>query len=128
MANITDLTQAQKEVLAKIAQSPTPTVALSEISEGRKLVAARDILDRLGLIDYSETEANITDEGWELMIDLNIADATGELTDEGRSYANENDEEAEVGPEEEMPTESVRFTFLYSIDKQADAELDDDLL
>lgn len=125
MANITDLTTAQKEVLAKVAQAPTPTVALSEISEGRKLVTARDILDKLGLIEYDENEANITDEGWELMIDLNLADATGELTDEGQSYANENDEEAEVGPEEEMPTESAHSSLLQMIDEQAKAEPDD---
>lgn len=133
--NITDLTDAQKQVLTKIAKSPTPTVAVSEISEGRKLVAARDMLERLGLISFDQNSAEITEQGRELMRDLNLIDAADELTDEGTKYASADEEVPEnpgvpanepTDSEEPMP-ESVQFKFLYSIHKHSQHE-DDDML
>lgn len=140
--NITDLTDAQKQVMTKLAKAPTPTVALTEISDGRKLVAARDMLDKLDLIDFDENEAEITDQGWDLMRDLNLVDEAGELTDEGIGYASEGEDvpqspsepagqpetggEGEGGGEEEEPVpESVQFKFLYTIHNRTRYEDDD---
>ena len=81
------LTDTQKSVLTTIKSAPTPQVALENISTGRNMLAARDILKQLGLITFDDDSAEITNDGTETMKNANLIDDSGELTDEGRSFA-----------------------------------------
>ena len=81
------LSDTQKAVLSKIIGSATPETALEEISDGRNMVAARDILQKLGLIEVTDRDASITDEGNEVMKDENLVDDMGELTQDGQQYS-----------------------------------------
>lgn len=81
------LTDFQKKVLTKVVASPTETVAGEEISQSRNLVAARRLLVRLGLVNYVDGKATVTDSGMRVMREENLIDEMGELTDEGRKYA-----------------------------------------
>ena len=81
------LSDMQKSVLSKIIGSATPETALEEISDGRNMVAARDILQDLKLIAFDERQASVTDEGNEVMKDENLVDDMGELTQDGQQYS-----------------------------------------
>jgi len=87
------LSDTQRVVMAKIYGSPTPQVAFEEISKGRNLVAARDILGKLGLIhmDTAGGTVSTTAEGQKVSEDENIIDNTGQLTDTGKKYAEVNE-------------------------------------
>jgi phage gp45-like len=80
-------TDNQKRVLAKIAAAPTPTVAASEISADANLVAARNLLMKLGMITYTDGNAEMTDQGRKVATDENIIDQGGELTQAGQQLA-----------------------------------------
>lgn len=80
------LSGVQKSVLAKIVAAATPEVGYEQISNGRNFVAARDILKKLGLIDFSEGTASMTEAGNKVMKDENLMDDTGQLTSDGQSY------------------------------------------
>jgi len=80
-------TDNQKRVLAKIAASPTSTVAAQQISDSQNMVAARDMLMKLGLIMVSNGEASLTDRGAQVAVDENIIDDNGELTKMGQMLA-----------------------------------------
>lgn len=95
------LTDFQKKVLTKVHVSPTETVAGEEISQSRNLVAARRLLVRLGLVNYIDGKATVTDDGMRVMREENLIDEMGELTDEGRKYA--FDEEDQQTEPTEMP-------------------------
>lgn len=77
----------QKRVLAKIAASPTSTVAAEEISGNQNMVAARDMLMKLGLITLNNGEAALTDRGAQVAVDENLIDDNGQLTKTGQAYA-----------------------------------------
>lgn len=80
-------TNNQKKVLTKIIAAATPETAARDISQGRQLVAARDMLLRLNLIALSDGKAEVTDAGKDVMRNQNLIDAGGSLTDEGNKYA-----------------------------------------
>lgn len=80
-------TDNQKRVLAKIAASPTSTVAAEEISTGQNMVAARDMLMKLGLITLNNGEAAMTERGAQVAVDENLIDDNGQLTKTGQAYA-----------------------------------------
>lgn len=80
-------TNNQKKVLAKIIAAPTPEVAASEISQGRALVTARDMLAKLGLITIEDNKASVTDLGEEIMRNQNIIDDARQLTPDGEKLA-----------------------------------------
>jgi len=80
------LSHTQKYVLAKLIASPTPLTAYESVSNGRNVVAARDQLTGLGLMQYQENEAVISDSGMEAMREENLVDDMGNLTDEGEQY------------------------------------------
>lgn len=82
-----DLTAAQKTVLTKIAVATTPKVAAQQISKGRKMVEARDLLIKLGLIDFMPTGATLTQKGQDMLVDEGLADESGTLTPEGEKFA-----------------------------------------
>lgn len=81
------LNDNQKRVLAKIAAAPTPTVAGEEISKESNLVAARNLLMKLGVITFVDNRAEITDKGQSLAKEENIIDDSGGLTDAGNKLA-----------------------------------------
>lgn len=81
------LTDHQKEVIAKIVSAPTEKVAANDISQGRNLVGARDLLVQLGLIEFKDNEsARLTDKGRTVATEENIIDDSGALTDDGRQF------------------------------------------
>lgn len=79
-------TTAQKQVLCMIASAPTPESAAVNISKGPKLVTARDMLAKIGLIKINSNEAALTEQGKQIMINQNLMDETGSLTPEGQKY------------------------------------------
>jgi hypothetical protein len=80
-------TENQKRVLAKIIAAPNPKVAGEEISGDENIIAARNILMKLGVITFSAGTAELTDKGQQIAQDENIADESGELTDVGNALA-----------------------------------------
>ena len=78
-------TENQKRVLAKIIAAPNPKVAGEEISGDENMIAARNILMKLGVITFSAGTAELTDKGQQIAQDENIADESGELTDAGNA-------------------------------------------
>ena len=78
-------TDNQKRVLAKIIAAPNPKVAGEEISGNENIIAARNILMKLGVITFSAGAAELTDKGEQIAQDENIADASGQLTDVGNA-------------------------------------------
>lgn len=80
-------TTSQKRVLAKIAAAPTPTVAGEEISKDANLVAARNMLMKLGVISFADGEAILTDRGTQIAADENIVGQDGQLTPAGEKLA-----------------------------------------
>jgi predicted methyltransferase len=83
-------TTNQKRVLAKILAAPTPTVAGEEISKDANLVAARNMLMKLGIITFANNEAALTDRGTQVAAEENIADQSGQLTPTGQQLAYTN--------------------------------------
>lgn len=104
------LTDNMKKVMTKIIAAPTPEVAAMEISRGQNLVAARDILARLGMIDYDDHDntASVTDTGLETLKHENLVDDSGQLTPDGQQIAGDNtrpgniDMQAPVGKAQDM--------------------------
>lgn len=80
-------TTSQKRVIAKIIASPTPTVAGGQLSADANLVAARNMLAKLGVISVADAEVTLTDVGQQLARDENIVDQMGELTQDGKQLA-----------------------------------------
>lgn len=80
-------TANQKRVLAKIVASPTPTVAAEQISNDANIVAARNMLMKMGIITLANNEAALTDRGKEVATDENIIDQSGQLTSTGEKLA-----------------------------------------
>lgn len=80
-------TENQKRVLAKIAAAPTPTVAAEEISKNANLVAARNMLMKLGVITFADNEAALTDKGQQIAQEENVVDEGGQLTELGQKLA-----------------------------------------
>jgi len=79
------LTLNQKTVMAKITAAPTEKVAAEDISHGTNLVSARDMLVRMGMIEFKEAQsASLTDKGRKLAQDENIVDDSGSLTADGQ--------------------------------------------
>jgi hypothetical protein len=85
-----ELTDYQKKVLAKAVQAGA-IEADSRVQLGdEKLVAARDILDELGIIDYSHKHntIKINDVGIKLMQEEGIIGDDESLTPEGEAMVN----------------------------------------
>jgi hypothetical protein len=116
-------TTNQKRVLAKILAAPTPTVAGAEISKDANLVAARNMLMKLGVISFANNEATLTDRGTQIAAEENISDQAGQLTPAGQQLAYTNsrdkpdsDQASGTQPQQsapdtslDMPTESMKL-------------------
>ena len=92
------LSGAQKYVLSKLIAVETPLNAYEAVSRGKNVVAARDMLTKLGLMTFSENDAQITEQGKEAMRKENLLDEMGELTEEGQiwGFANSPEEAAQA--------------------------------
>ena len=91
--NTLRLTDNQKKVMTRIISSATEKLAAQEISKGRALITARDILVKLQMIDFRDGYAALTSDGEKLMKDYNLVDETGQLTDDGNEFAYDKEEQ-----------------------------------
>ena len=80
-------TQNQKQVIAKIAASPTPQVAAGEISSNVNIVAARNQLMNLGIVAFADNQATLTALGGQIAVEEDIVDQSGQLTANGQKLA-----------------------------------------
>jgi hypothetical protein len=94
------LTDNQKKVMTRIVSAPTEKLSAEQISKGRGIITARELLVKLGMIESRDGFAAITPEGQQLMTDYNLTDETGQLTDEGNEFAFDEEDQP-------MPTESL---------------------
>lgn len=77
------LTATQKGILAILYNSPTPEAAFEAINGSPTLVTARNLLERLGLIQVAGVRAVLTPSGRQAVMSNNIVDETGQITEEG---------------------------------------------
>lgn len=101
-------TTFQKQVLAHITGAPTPKLAAANIATNRNLMAARDMLAKLGIITYSDAGAALTDKGITLATEENITDETGQLTDEGSKLIAPPGQE-QPGQEQQPPADPTNI-------------------
>lgn len=104
--------ETQKQIIALIIAAPTPRVAGDDISQTPNLVAARDILAKLGMINFDMGNAELTEAGSALAVDQNIADESGMLTDYGTQLVGSNNQQNDQTTNDDtvMPTnESFKF-------------------
>ena len=80
------LSGVQKYVLTKLVASETPLTAYEEVSRGANMVTASQMLMKLGLMTISENNAEITEQGNELLRKEGLMDEMGELTEEGQLW------------------------------------------
>lgn len=106
---VTHPTDNQKAVLAKIVAAPTPQLASAEISDTPNLAAARDMLEKMGLITLDNEGAHLTDAGNEVMVNQNLATPDGQLTDDGNVAA--HGEEAAGAADQEMGGDDLDLGF-----------------
>lgn len=84
------LSDFQKKVLILTAISATPTQALDSTVGNLNLVAARDLLHKLGYITMSANELTLTDLGDEALTRNNLTD-NGQPTEEGNRLLSNDD-------------------------------------
>lgn len=101
-------TMNQKRVLAKIIAAPTATVASEELSKDPNLVAARNMLMRLGVISLVNNEATLTDKGQQIATEENICDQSGQLTHVGQQLAYTNSRNQPDGDQAAAPQQQPR--------------------
>jgi len=99
---VTHPTDNQKAVLAKIVAAPTPQLAAAEISDTPNLAAARDMLEKMGLITLDDEGAHVTEQGNEVMVNQNLATPDGQLTDDGQTAAHGEDAEDAPPPGDDL--------------------------
>ncbi len=99
---VTHPTENQKAVMAKIVAAATPQLAAADISEDPNLSAARDMLEKMGLIVLNDEGAHLTDRGNEVMVNQNLASADGGLTDDGQSAAYGDEAEDAADPDGDL--------------------------
>lgn len=95
----------QKQVLARIVGAATPKLAAAAIASSRNLMAARDMLVKLGAIAIMDDTAELTDKGMQLATDENIVDQSGGLTDVGTKLSTDAPPAPE--PAEEQPQDDM---------------------
>ena len=109
-----NLTNAQKGVLIHTKHAPTEKVAGAMISKGAKYVYARDQLKKLGLLDYDNGLASLTEDGDEMLKQEGMTDDAGELTPEALDMIKDDDDpnptngapDSEFGGDDSSPFES----------------------
>lgn len=108
------LTDTQKSVLVSIYAAPTAETAYDTTTGSENVIQARQQLRGMGLInvDDSGQRAGITDAGQEMLVNNNLIDETGQLTDEGTGMVDQTDT---VKSEFKNATESVTFSVLKTL-------------
>lgn len=82
------LTNTQKAVLGIAFNSPTPEVAFEQANGTPALITARNILERLGLVNATNNTLVLTPSGQQAVVNNNIADESGAITPEGEALIN----------------------------------------
>jgi hypothetical protein len=82
-----NLSDNQKRVLCKAVAAPTPKVAAQEVSNSENLIASRDQLIKLGLLNFTPNGASVTDKGMQVLKDEALVDETGQLSPDGDELA-----------------------------------------
>ena len=79
IADSAELTDTQKKVLIKIKIAATPKVAYEDVSKDVNDVAARDLLQKMNLIDIAGNAISLNDEGEQTLKDEGLTDETGNV-------------------------------------------------
>lgn len=93
---ISNLSAAQKTVLVMAEFSATPKQAFAATTGSDKLVYARDSLVKLGYISLLNGEISLTDAGQNAVIQYNLADETGQPTDDAVALLKDANSDEEV--------------------------------
>lgn len=104
--NTVSLTDTQQGVLITIKMAPTPEVAFETTNGSQQSVVARTALRTLGLIKVGGNKTILTQNGQHVIVNYNLVDETGQLTERGTGVLNNyndkfnNDPEAGQAPEQ----------------------------
>lgn len=97
------LSDFQKKVLVIVKAAPTPQVAFEELQnqppeERNNITGARDMLQKLGMLEVGPNSLEITESGEKVMQDEYLVDEMGELTDEAQKFLDDasGNQDAEV--------------------------------
>lgn len=83
------LTATQKAILAILYNSPSPETAFEAINGSPTLITARNLLERLQLIQVAGNKAVLTDAGRGAVVSNGLVDEQGQLTDLGAGLIEE---------------------------------------
>lgn len=81
------LTDNQKRVIARVLAAQTPAMAGEQISNDANMVAARNLLMKLGLLSYIQGCAEVTEKGKAIAAQLGVCDESGALSEVGQKLA-----------------------------------------
>lgn len=84
------LSDNQKTILIVASISSTPTQAYEFTIGNLGLVIARNLLAKLGLVSISANQMYITEKGNQELINNNLIDETGQITDDARNLLKNN--------------------------------------
>lgn len=85
------LSDFQKKVLVVVHAAQTPQVAFEELrkqaaEDQGNINTARDMLEKLGLLEVGQDQVTVTPQGEQVMQDEYLIDEMGELTEEAQKY------------------------------------------
>ena len=104
------LTTEQRMLLVNIRKAATPQIAYTETHNGSYASNAADILHNHGYIYMTPDTAEVTEKGEQKMVDDNLIDAGGQITDHGNSLlTNAGDSDTLPPPEPQATSESYRL-------------------
>jgi hypothetical protein len=84
-AQTPNLTDMQKGMLIAIRSSATPLQAYETANGSLNTVAAKDELIRMGLVQQSGNQLQLSNSGQDALVSNNLVDETGTITDEGNA-------------------------------------------
>lgn len=106
------LSDTQKAVLVMTVTASSPQMAFSSSNKARNLVAAREALRKLDMVEIAGNSMSITDNGQEMLEYHNLVDDMGEITDEAREILDSSEETGDSFNNQEI---RETFNFLKSI-------------
>ena len=120
-------TENQMAVLSKIVAAATPRLAAAELSGDPNTSAARDMLEKLGMIELNDEGAFVTDEGNEVMVNQNLSTPDGRLTDTGLQSAHGEEAKDAAEPEDEFGDLDMGMDFDEPEGGEFDLDDEDDI-
>jgi hypothetical protein len=94
----------QKRIIAKILAAANPKLAGEAMIGNPNEVAARDMLIKLGIINFAGGEASLTDKGMQIAQEEGLTDEAGGLSDVGSALVGAQPEAPEMPQQQpEMP-------------------------